>query len=89
METESEGVRVCEVPEITEVLTDRGMAALLERIRDLGGVEGDKDDRENEDRGAGVGELLSLADFPVGLLGELVDLEGGEAAPVVRDVDVA
>lgn len=89
METESEGARVCEV-EITEVLTDRGMAALLERIRDLGGVGGDRDGREeNEDRDAGVGELLSLAYFPDGLLGELVLLEGGEVVPAVRDVDVA
>ena len=89
METESEGVRACEV-EITEVLTDRGTGALLERIRDLGGVGGDKDEREeNEDRDAGVGELLSLAIFPDGLLGELVLLEGGEVVPAVRDVDVA
>lgn len=71
------------------MLTDRGIVALLERIRDLGGVGGDKDVRENEDRDAGVGELLSLTDFPDGLLGELVPLEGGETAPVVRDVDVA
>lgn len=89
VETESEGVRACEEV-ITEVLTDRGMVALLERIRDLGGVGGDKEERgENEERDAGVGELLPLVDFADGLPGELVPLEGGEAVPAVRDVDVA
>ena len=89
VETESDAVRVCEA-DITEVLTDRGMVVLLERIRDLGGVGGDKDERgENEDRDTGVGELRSLAYFPDGLLGELVPLDGGEAVPAVRDVDVA
>ena len=70
------------------MLTDRGITALLERIRDLGGVGGDKDER-GEVRDAGVGEPLSLADFPDGLLGELVLLDGGETAPAVRDVEVA
>lgn len=66
------------------------MTALLERTRDLGGVGGDKDAREDDGiRDAGVGEPLSLTDLPVGLLGALFPLEGGEEPPVVREVDVA
>lgn len=88
---ESEGVREWAVKVDADVLTDRNAPALLDRIRDLGCVGSDRDERGDvTGRGAGEGELLPSEKLGVGLLGETTFLfAGGDVACVERDEEVA
>src|SRR6267154_3678624 len=65
---ESVDERECDVMTALE-LTERGIVPL--RMRDLGGVRGERDERgESEDLEAGDGELRPFETLTVGLIGE-------------------
>jgi hypothetical protein len=79
--------RECDVMSAPE-LTERGIVPL--RMRDLGGVKGERDERgESEDFEVGDGELRPFDVLVVGLIGETALLTGGDVARVACDEEVA
>lgn len=79
--------RECDIVSAPELM-ERGKVPL--RMRDLGGVRGESDERgESEDLEVGDGELRPFETLAVGLIGEIALLAGGDVARVPCDEEVA